>query len=232
MRRTALLERQLRAHGGTLLVWLAVLVVHGFALLALAPPRGSHAPPGKRMQMFWIPIENVAPKQRSAGSATEEDTAAPAAPGVAPSRAAAAPRRVVERSDPASSSVQSTASRGDPPGRRGPAPADILDQRPGIRALLPQLPALAQPAPLDTGVIRFDGGRGRARLPGTDATRIPGLVVRDQVSLDQRVQGALALVGWGRTDPCPDIRRHVRSAIEAQDPDEVSYWTDRERRCR
>ena len=115
--------------------------------------------------------------------------------------------------------------------RRGPA-TDVFDPRPGIDALLPQLPALAKPFPLDTEATHFDGGRGRARLPGTDETRIPGLVVRDPVSLDQRVQSALALVGWGRIDPCPDIRRHVRSAIEARDPDEVSYWTDRERRCR
>jgi hypothetical protein len=129
-------------------------------------------------------------------------------------------------------SVQRTASPEAALGQRGPAAPDILGQRSGIDALSPRLPALAQPVPWRAEGPRFDGGRGQIRLPGSDATRVPGLVVRDPVSLDQRVQGVLAMVGWGRIDPCPDIRRHVRSAIEARDPDEVSYWIDREQRCR
>lgn len=232
-RATSVLEQQLRAHGGTLLVWLIVLVLHGLALLALPAPRSGHAPPGKPMQLFWIPSGKVSPQQHPAAVATNAVMAAPANAASPPPRTMPAPvTEDVPRSEAPSASGQHTTRQADALGRRRPGTPEIVGQRLGIDALLRQVPGLAQPAPPDTQVIRFDGGRDQVRLPGSDATRMPRLVVRDQVSLDQRVQGVLALVGWGRIDPCPDIRSHVRSAMEAQDPDEVSYWVDREQRCR
>ena len=232
-RDTSVSERQLRAHGGTVLVWLAVLVIHGLALLAIPPPRSSHAPPRRPMQLFWIPNEKIPSPQHPAAAARDEAMATHADAAAVPPRTSPVSRTVDHaRSEAPPPSVQHTTREVHAPGRRVPATPEFLGQRRGVDALMRQLPALTQPLPSVTEDTRFDGGRGQLRLPGSDTTRIPGLVVRDQVSLDQRVQGVLALVGWGRTDPCPDIRRHVRSAMDAQDPDELSYWVDREQRCR
>src|SRR5690606_25635948 len=78
---------------------------------------------------------------------------------------------------------------------------------------------------------------GRPRLPGRAEAFVDGIHVRGRPSPDQRVQFVLGLAGLGRPDPCPDIRRHVRDAIAAQQAGngidgELDHWLARAEHCR
>ena len=87
----------------------------------------------------------------------------------------------------------------------------------------------------------IDGQRisrhARPRLPGRAEAFVEGIHVRGRPSPEQRVQFVLGLVGLGRPDPCPDVRRHVRDAIIAEQSGravdgELDHWLARAERCR
>ena len=78
---------------------------------------------------------------------------------------------------------------------------------------------------------------GRPRLPGRAEAFVEGIHVRGRPSPQQRVQFVLGLVGLGQPDPCPDVRRHVRDAIAAEQrgqgvDGELDDWLTRAERCR
>ncbi|MEZ5464040.1 MAG: hypothetical protein R3F22_02210 [Lysobacteraceae bacterium] len=78
---------------------------------------------------------------------------------------------------------------------------------------------------------------GRPRLPGRAEAFVDGIQVRGRASPEQRVQFVLGLIGLGRPNPCPDIRRHVRDAIAAKQAGqgiegELDDWLTRAEHCR
>ena len=210
-----------------LAILLAVAVLHAPAIAWLmAPPKQpKQRPPAvgrsKPMQLVWIPREQpqVPDRPEPPATPTADTATALAVPGTLLS----SPPR--QKYSDAPTAERDLAADVVPPA--WDARRDLL----GIRALVRTFPAqdTAQASQAGPG---FSGGREAIRLPDDGPPKVEGIVVRAEVSLDDRVQGVLALVGLGRVDPCPDIRSQLRSAIATGDPQEVQHWIDRERYCR
>lgn len=177
------------------------------------------------MQLFWIP--------RTADPVAEAPPLAPEEPrqAIAPVRPSPPPSPTDALPAPeATARVQAAPREND---NTLPAATAWDDARPAglIDPLLLRIP---EGTAADSGPARapFTGGRDTLRLPGGGPAKVEGIVVGTGPSLEDRVQGVLALVGLGKVNPCPDIRTHVQSAIAAGDPDEVQYWINKQRRCR
>jgi len=208
----------------TILLAVAVLHVPAIAWL-MGPPRPAKqrvpvAGRGKAMQLVWIPRAEPAAGLEPRTPAVAEPTAPRVASGIPPSTS--------QRQAPADMHMPTIAPSAAADTQ---APAwDVRRDMLGIQALVRALPAQDAQAP--GAKAAFSGGRDAIRLPDDGPPRVEGIVVHEDVSLDDRVQGVLALVGLGRVDPCPDIRRHLRSALAGGDPDEVQHWVNRQRACR
>ena len=195
---------------------LPVVLFLGLLWRASQPPRVEAQHRSQRFEVVFIP--------RSA-SATEHDPPPPAPPRLhRPHSLIAAPvpeppRAIDYPDEPAL--AEDAAEDSLPP----PSGTDLLRQI--DNSVRRQVDANAQPF----------ATRAPPRLPGRSDAFVEGIHVRGRPSPEQRVQFVLGLVGLGRPDPCPDVRRHVRDAIAAEHrgqgiDGELQLWLTRAEKCR